>query len=334
MGISYLINHLDLVRETVEKVREISKNVKIWGGGHGVFSFPDFADRLFDGACVGWGVEWLKEKLGEPISNAPYRLPVSDINLTLRFSKLPILRLKIGNVVANVGCPKGCDFCQITKEYGGIIRVATPEQVVRHMKENRRRMYVFQDDNFFLHKRWIEDFFLEREKVGEKTPWYVWGSIDLMRNYDIGDLVENGFRGVFIGYERSDHPKSKEAEEITKELQNNGILIQGSFILGWKDQSEQDVEREIEWALSLKCDSYFFAIYMPLPRVSKGYELLENDPEKWVKNYKIGSGEMLSWKHPTLSKEWLEEKLRESYKRTSIDLKSVLKKSKYFGSQG
>jgi hypothetical protein len=105
------------------------------------------------------------------------------------------------------------------------------------------------------------------------------------------------------------------AEGITEELRDNDILILGSFILGWEDQMKDDIEREIEWALRLKCDAYFFACYVPLPNTSGGERLkdrvIEEDPSKW------GSGEYLVWEHPNIEREWLEEKVREAYRRAN-----------------
>ena len=106
VGISFLLNHTDIVEEMIRKTREIS-DVKIVGGGHGAFNRKP-VNEMFDGVSTGWGVEWLKEWLGEAVNTPPYRLPVSDLEF-----KFGPVDTTIGSIVGNAGCPFGCDFCHI-----------------------------------------------------------------------------------------------------------------------------------------------------------------------------------------------------------------------------
>ncbi|MDY6931113.1 MAG: radical SAM protein [Halobacteriota archaeon] len=316
LGISFLINHTDIVEEMIYLAREIS-DVRIVGGGHGAFNMKPVND-LFDGICTGWGIEWLREWLNEPVNSGPYRIPISD----MEFGFGPV-RTTVGSIVGTAGCTMGCDFCQITEEYERPRKLVTPSQAVAHMKENERRFYFFQDDNFFLHREWIEEFFSERRAQGLATPWLTWGGTELLKKYEIPHLVENGFTGVYIGYERSDLKKSSSAEEVTQELIDNDVLILGSFILGWEDQTKADVEAEIEWAKSLNCDLYYFACYVPLPNTKKWESfkdrIVENDPSKW------GTGENMVWDHPTIEREWLEWKIKEAYERVNSNFMRIAK---------
>lgn len=316
VGISFLLNHTDIVEEMVTKTREIS-DVKIVGGGHGAFNRKPVND-MFDDVSTGWGVEWLKKWLDEPIDTPPYKLPVSD----LKFAFGPV-NTTIGSIVGNAGCPFGCDFCQITMEYEKPMKLVTPAQAVAHMKENKRRFYFFQDDNFFLHKKWIREFFSERQEQSVDTPWLAWGGTELLSKFDIPELAENGFVGVWVGYERSDLTKTSTAEDVTKELIDNDILILGSFIIGWEDQTKEDIDREIDWAAALKCDLYFFACYVPLPNTAKWDHFKDRvvitEPRKW------GSGEYMVWEHPNIERDWLENKLNDAYKRTKPNIMRIAK---------
>jgi|GEM_PF-6179741 len=316
VGISFLINHTDIVEEMIRKTREIS-DVRIVGGGHGAFNLKPVND-LFDGVCTGWGVEWLRKWLDEPLNVHSYRIPVSD----MEFGFGPV-RTTVGSIIGTAGCTMGCDFCQITEEYESPLQLATPSQAVAHIKENKRRFYFFQDDNFFLHRRWIEEFFSERQVQGVDTPWLTWGGTELLGKYDIPHLVDNGFTGVYIGYERSDLKKTSSAKEVTKELIDNDVLILGSFILGWEDQTKEDVQKEIEWAKSLNCDLYYFACYVPLPNTKNWRKfkdrIVENDPSKW------GTGENLVWDHPSIEREWIEEKITEAYEMIDSNFMRIAK---------
>src|SRR3974377_1767505 len=82
-------------------------------------------------------------------------------------------------------------------------------------------------------------------------------------------LVELGVAWVWMGLEspRSGYAKlnGTDTRQLTPELQSHGIKVLGSTIVGLEHHTPENIEGEIEHAVSHDTDFHQFMLYSPVP---------------------------------------------------------------------
>jgi radical SAM superfamily enzyme YgiQ (UPF0313 family) len=83
------------------------------------------------------------------------------------------------------------------------------------------------------------------------------------------ELVELGVSWVWMGLEspRSSYVKleGKDVRDLTRELRQHGIRVQGSTIVGLEHHTPDNIVDEIESAVSYQTDFHQFMLYTPVP---------------------------------------------------------------------
>jgi radical SAM superfamily enzyme YgiQ (UPF0313 family) len=151
------------------------------------------------------------------------------------------------------GCPFNCDFCDITKLFGHIIRTKTKEQIIAEMEaiylSGWKGEVFFVDDNFIGKKSSLKKELLPAMIEWMETKNYPFvfntqASIDIADDEQLMELmVKAGFDCVFVGIESPDdsslaecHKTQNTGRDIVaavKKIQNFGLQVQAGFILGF-----------------------------------------------------------------------------------------------------
>ena len=137
--------------------------------------------------------------------------------------------------------------------------------------ENSMKVQTFfvMDENFLLHRARAMQL-LERMKAGGKS-WglAVFASANAIRKYTMQELVELGVSWIWMGLEsvNSKYAKleGKDTHELTHELREHGIRVQGSTIIGLEHHTPANIAEEIEHAISHETDFHQFMLYTPVP---------------------------------------------------------------------
>jgi len=279
VGISSIIVNLGKVREMCRMIRRISPQSVIVVGGH-VAAIPGI-DRLIDADHIvrGEGVAWMRRYLGEDEA-APIRHPAIVSGMRTRIMGIRVPDRKgstAATIIPSVGCPMGCNFCTTSAFFGGkgkfVNFFETGDQLFEVMcrmeEELKVRSFFVMDENFLLHRERAMRL-LELMKAGGKS-WAlsVFASANAIRKYTMQELVELGVSWLWMGLESPVASYSKlqgaDTRELTRELREHGIRVQGSTIIGLEHHTPANMLAEIEHAVSHDTDFHQFMLYTPVP---------------------------------------------------------------------
>jgi radical SAM superfamily enzyme YgiQ (UPF0313 family) len=279
VGISSIIINVGKVREMCRMVRKLSPHSKIVVGGH-VTAIPGI-EKLIDADHIvrGEGVSWMRRYLGED-ENAPITHPpiVSGMRTRIMGIRLPERKgATAATIIPSVGCPMGCNFCTTSAFFGGKGKFVNffengdelfdvMQQMENELKVNS---FFIMDENFLLHRERALRL-LERMKAAHKSwTMSVFASANAIRKYTMQELVELGVSWLWMGLESPRAGYSKlngtDTRELTRELREHGIRVQGSTIIGLEHHTPDNIIMEIEHAVSHGTDFHQFMLYTPVP---------------------------------------------------------------------
>jgi radical SAM superfamily enzyme YgiQ (UPF0313 family) len=279
VGISGIIVNVAKVREMCRMVRELSPQSAIVVGGH-VAAIPGI-EKMIDADHIvkGEGVSWMRRYLGEDES-APIQHPaiVSGMRTRIMGIRLPERKgATAATIIPSVGCPMGCNFCTTSAFFGGkgkfVNFYETGDELFEVMSKMEAELKVHSffvmDENFLLHRERAMRL-LELMKAGHKS-WAlsVFASANAIRKYTMQELVELGVSWLWMGLEspRAGYTKlqGSDTRELTRELREHGIRVQGSTIIGLEHHTPDNIREEIEHAVSHDTDFHQFMLYTPVP---------------------------------------------------------------------
>ena len=179
-----------------------------------------------------------------------------------RFDLLRLQDYSAFTIQTSRGCPFDCEFCDVVNLFGRKPRYKSPEQVIAELETLYRlgaRGSVFIcDDNFIGNKKQA------RALLEELTPWLrsrrepfrfmTQASVNLGQDLEMIDLMTAAnFDKVFIGIESPDenvleishkfHNIKNPLIESLRNIQQNGLAVIGSFIIGLDGEKKGAGER-------------------------------------------------------------------------------------------
>jgi radical SAM superfamily enzyme YgiQ (UPF0313 family) len=180
-------------------------------------------------------------------------------------------------IIPSVGCPMGCNFCTTSAFFGGkgkfVNFFESGDELfdVMQQMENELKVHSFfiMDENFLLHRERALRL-LDRMKAAHKTwTMSVFASANAIRKYTMQELVELGVSWLWMGLESPQASYSKlngsDTRQLTRELREHGIRVQGSTIIGLEHHTPDNILGEIEHAVSHDTDFHQFMLYTPVP---------------------------------------------------------------------
>ena len=279
VGISSIIVNVRKVREMCRMVRKLSPGSKIVVGGHvaaipGIENMID-ADHIVRGEGVAWMRRYLGEDDGAPIHHPPI---VSGMRTRIMGIRLPERKgATAATIIPSVGCPMGCNFCTTSAFFGGkgkfVNFFETGDELFEVMSqmENELKVNSFfvMDENFLLHRERAMRLLELMKENGKSWTMSVFASANAIRKYTMQELVELGVNWLWMGLESPQAGYSKlqgsDTRQLTRELREHGIRVQGSTIIGLEHHTPDNIISEIEHAVSHDTDFHQFMLYTPVP---------------------------------------------------------------------
>ena len=279
VGLSGIIVNLGKIREMCRMIREISPHSVIIVGGH-VAAIPG-VERLIDADHIvrGEGISWMRHYLGEDES-APIRHPaiVSGMRTRIMGIRLPERKgATAATIIPSVGCPMGCNFCTTSAFFGGKGRFVnffeTGDElfdVMQRMEDELKvQSFFVMDENFLLHRERAMRLLERMKEAGKSWALSVFASANAIRKYSMQELVELGVSWLWMGLESPQAGYTKlqgsDTRQLTRELREHGIRVQGSTIIGLEHHTPDNIVAEIEHAVSHDTDFHQFMLYTPVP---------------------------------------------------------------------
>jgi radical SAM superfamily enzyme YgiQ (UPF0313 family) len=279
VGITSIIVNLAKVREMCRMIRSLSPNSTIVVGGH-VAAIPGIEHMIdADHIVRGEGVSWMRRYLGED-EKAPVRHPAIVSGMRTRIMGIRVPDRKgstAATIIPSVGCPMGCNFCTTSAFFGGkgkfVNFFETGDElydVMCRMEQDLKvRSFFVMDENFLLHRERAMRL-LEKMKEGRKSwSMSVFASANAIRKYTMQELVELGVSWLSMGLESPQATYNKlqgaQTQQLTRELREHGIRVQGSTIIGLEHHTPDNIMAEIEHAVAHDTDFHQFMLYTPVP---------------------------------------------------------------------
>ena len=165
------------------------------------------------------------------------------------------------------GCPFNCEFCDIIILNGHKPRTKGKDQILEELEVLYTRGWrggvFFVDDNLIGNRKRLKmevlPFLIDWMKK-KKYPFYFLteASINLSDDEELMQLmVKAGFRRVFIGIETPNEDsltecnkhlnKNRNLIDCVKKIQDNGLEVQGGFIVGFDNDPPSIFERQISF---------------------------------------------------------------------------------------
>ncbi len=279
VGISSIIVNVLKVGEMCRMVRQLSPHSEIVVGGH-VAAIPALETMIdADHIVRGEGISWMRRYLGED-ERAPIHHPaiVSGVNTRIMGVQLP--QRKGGTAatfIPSVGCPMGCNFCTTSAFFGGkgkfVNFYETGDELFEVMcrieSELEVQSFFVMDENFLLHRTRALQLLQRMKEAGKSWELSIFASANAIRKYTMLELVELGVSWVWMGLEspRSGYAKlqGEDITQLTRELREHGIRVQGSTIIGLEHHTPDNITEEIESAIRYETDFHQFMLYTPVP---------------------------------------------------------------------
>jgi len=253
----------------------------ILGGLHAT-SLPNEAKMHADSVFIGPGEDtfplFLKDfKNGYPkpfyhskkrtLKDAP--LPRRDL---IKYQ----LYLVPNSIVVSRGCPHICDFCYKESFFKGGRSFYTQEvsYALKEIDSLPGRHLFFLDDHLFGNIKFASDLFDGMAGMGR--IWQAAGTVKSVLNKSLlKKAVDCGLKSLFIGFESLNinnlwgHSKYQNIrhnyEEAIKQLHDNGVMINGSFVFGMDNDDVNVFEKTVEWAVNNGIETATFHILTPYP---------------------------------------------------------------------
>ena len=277
IGISAIQPNVKKVKKMCSLIREHQPEATVVVGGH--ISNMSAPDKRFDADIVvrGEGVRWFRHFLGED-PNKPINHPYIPSGINRRCMGLPLDRFgrnATAVILPSVGCPVGCNFCSTSAMFGGrgkyVNFYETGDELFDIMSQMDEKMGVWSffvmDENFLLHRKRALRLLELMEERGKAWSMHVFSSANALKSYTMEQLVGMGVSWVWVGLEgqNSQYGKLQEADtrSLVRELQENGIRVLGSTIIGLEDHTPANIDAVIDWAVSHNTEFHQFMLYTP-----------------------------------------------------------------------
>ena len=276
-----------------------NKGIKVVMGGFHPTSLPDEALQFADSVVIGEAENIWNILLDDLKSGNLKKKYISDkiTNLAnLKFDHSIFKDKKYPKIIPvqfSRGCNYNCSFCSI-KAFYGEPRYRPIEDVIEEIKREDSKIFFFVDDNIFFDKKIVIKLFNNLKLL--KIKWSAQASIDIVEDDEILKLAaESGCIALIIGFEsfnidnlklmnKNQNIKCSNYEMIINKIKNHGIMIYGTFILGYDNDRASDFMEYLEFALKNKLFLANFNPLIPMPG-TKLYEQLKKENrllfEKW-----------------------------------------------------
>jgi radical SAM superfamily enzyme YgiQ (UPF0313 family) len=255
---------------------------KVVLGGLHVLSCPEECARYADALAVGDGVQLWPRILADVEAHCLRSKYVATYESDYREDPAPRRSLlprksflTTTSLIATRGCHNRCGFCYLATD--GLrmpYRMREPKQIAAEFLADRQPYGVFIDNNLGSNKEYL------RALCGALRPlekiWCAAVSLDVTDDATlIRQMALSGCTGVFVGLEsladenladaRKKTPKTADYARRVKIFHDNGIQVNGSFVLGF-DHDRRDVfARTAEWVEENRLECATFHILTPYP---------------------------------------------------------------------
>jgi radical SAM superfamily enzyme YgiQ (UPF0313 family) len=183
--------------------------------------------------------------------------------------------LTTASLIATRGCHNRCGFCYLSTEGLHIpYRMREPEDIRAQFAAEKQPYAVFIDNNLGSNRNYLRS--LCRALRPLEKLWSAAVTLDVTDEPDlVREMALAGCNGVFIGFEsltdsnlvhaRKRTPKAKDYTRRIGILHENGIQVNGSFVVGFDGDTKESFPHLADWIEENRMECATFHILTPYP---------------------------------------------------------------------
>lgn len=211
----------------------------------------------------------------EPIGDLD-TLPVPGAHLVMRpgaYRRMPFV-----GVMASRGCPWKCAYCSSPEFWKRTVRFRSPDRIIEEIRfltdAFNTRIVNFLDDNFTVNRRYVTELCERMIEERLKISWLTMTRADILEEGLLKLMKRSGCSGLSIGIETGSDRMLKliekkvdirQIEEAYDLMYRNGITAGANFIIGFPDETLDDMGRTFSLMKSLRTPAIIFNVFEPLP---------------------------------------------------------------------
>ena len=245
----------------------------------------------------------------------------------VKFSDYDATQEQTGGIITSRGCVYNCNYCSSSLIMGKKFRSRSPNNVVDEIEELIDTYHIndigFMDDTFMLNKKRAGEIADEIKARDLDISFVASSRVDRVDRDLLENLKSSGLKTIYYGVESGSQrildlmkkgitlKNVEDAVRIAKDV-NLGVLT--SFILGYPGETEEDMDKTINFSTKLDSDYSQFSILTPFPGTPIYNDLIEKnliDNDEWNKYTVLKP--ILKYSEMGLSKKMVERKLATAY---------------------
>lgn len=295
-------------------------------GGYHTTALPEEASEHCDTVIIGPAEKSIPRFIHDYINGSPqkayedYNVCAEDFTIPARDKITRRKKLKIPAVTANRGCSNSCKYCSMRTMWKSCPRSA--ESVAKEIAQLKSKMVIFYDPNFFGSRSYAIELMKAIKPL--KILWAANATADFGYDEELMSMAyESGCRGVLIGLESLNSQSLTNAakrfhdadkyKEIIKNIHKHGIAVNGCFVLGFDNDTEEELLALPERVDRLGLDLCRFSVLTPYPG-TKQYEEYERSGRIISKDWSRYNQHNAVFSPKNMSHERLDEIYRKVWK--------------------
>ncbi len=202
-------------------------------------------------------------------------MPAYDL---LPMEKYQVDGVRFGTVMTSRGCPFNCAFCSSSLQFGKRWRGHSDERVIEELKylheKYRIREIEFLDDTFTLNRPRAIRITQRIREEGLDISWTASSRVDLFTDEVAKALKSGGCHTVYFGIESGSQKTldfigkritPEQSMAAVKKARAMKLHALGAFIIGFPDESKEDIKKTIKFSKKVGVDYAQFTIATPYP---------------------------------------------------------------------
>ena len=251
----------------------------------------------------------------EQLDAVPLATEVYQRDLVIENYTVPFLLHPFVSLYTTRGCPALCTFCQWPQTISGHAwRVRSSDSVVREIAQAlemfpQMKEFFYDDDTFNIRKDRVMEICAKFKPL--KFRWSA--NARVHSDYEtLKAMAEGGARLFIVGFESGDDKILKNikkgatvemARTFVKNCKKVGIRIHGDFIIGLPGETKETIQRTIDFAKELDCQTVQVSLAHAFPGTELYNDLVKGDFLKAEALTDVNGHQLPHIEYPWLSRE-------------------------------
>lgn len=249
--------------------------------------------------------------------------------------KLPIFsypKAPNATIITSRGCPYTCSYCD-RSVFRRTYRSNSPEYMIELMNTLQRRFNIkhvnIYDDTFTLKRKRVIDFCELKNKTGLNMTFNCAARTEQLDSEMLSVMKKAGCWMISLGIETGDPALLKrhrsflpnggtedpleKVRTMVHQIKRAGIRVKGLFMLGLPGETEESIEKSMEYVFSLPLDEFNLSKLTPFPGAPIYKDIREHGT--FEENWELMNAMNFMFVPKGFTRERLEERHVEFYRR-------------------